>query len=44
MSDKIGDDLNIVRDLATGFSSQAKYSNKVWLAVVAAATLSVMAL
>jgi hypothetical protein len=35
------DDLNVVRDWATGFSTQAKYSNKVWLALIAAAMLSV---
>jgi hypothetical protein len=36
-----GDGLKIVRDLAKGFSTQAKYSNKVWLALIAAATLAV---
>jgi hypothetical protein len=41
MSDKMVDDVNAVRDWAAGFSTQAKYSNKVWLALVAAAMLSV---
>jgi len=35
------DGLKNIRDLAKGFSAQAKYSNKVWLALVTAATLAV---
>src|SRR5260370_32893759 len=38
---EVSDGLKIVRDLAKGFSAQAKYSNKVWLALIAAATLAV---